>query len=70
MPMLGGLVELNDEREGHIEAEHDDLLPKRREYIAHTLNSPDRVQISPSNPQARIFSRWYPGIGERGSSAL
>ena len=63
-PYLGGLAELNDERERHIEAEHDDLLPKRREYIAPTLDNPDRVQISPGDPEARIFSRWYPELAK------
>ena len=48
---LGIPVELNDERENHIEAEHDELLPNRREYIASTLDSPDRVQISPGDPE-------------------
>ena len=63
-PYLGGPVELNDEREKHIEAEHDELLPNRREYIALTLDSPDRVQISPSDADARVFSRWYPELAK------
>ena len=63
-PYLGGLVELNDERERHIESEHDELLPRHREYIAPTLDNPDRVQISPTDPQARIFSRWYPELAK------
>ncbi len=61
---LGGQVELNEERERHIAAEHDDLLPRRREYIAPTLDNPDRVQISPGDPEARIFSRWYPELAK------
>ena len=58
-PYLGGMVELNDERERHIEQEHSELLPGCREYIAATLADPDHVQISPSDASARIFTRRY-----------
>ena len=63
-PYLGGTVELNAERERHIETEHDELLPGRREYIAPTLDNPDRVQISPDDVGGRVFSRWYPELAK------
>ena len=63
-PYLGGMVELGDERERHIEAEHDALLPGRREYIPFTLLNPDRVQVSPTDEDARIFTRWYPELAK------
>ena len=63
-PYLGSQVELTGERERHIETEHDELLPGRWEYIAPTLDNPDRVQISPDDVDARVFSRWYPGLAK------
>ena len=62
-PYLGGMVELGDERERHIRDEHPDFLPAYREYIGSTLYNPDRVQISPSDAQVRLFTRWYDDLG-------
>lgn len=62
-PYLGGMVELGDEREQHIRDQHPDFLPDYREYIAPTLFNPDRVQISPSDVQVRLFTRWYDDLG-------
>ena len=58
-PYLGGQVELNEERVRHIAGRHPDFLPAYLEYIAPTLANPDRVQISPSDAQVRLFTRWY-----------
>ena len=58
-PYLDGTVELNDERERQIGDQHPDFLPSYREYIAPALSDPDRVQISPSDAQVRLFTRWY-----------
>ena len=58
-PYLGRAVELTDEREQHIRDRHSDLLPSRREYIALTLADPDHIQISPSDANARVFTRWF-----------
>ena len=36
-PYLGGLVELNEERERHIREEHSTLIPDHTGYIASVL---------------------------------
>ena len=39
-PYLGGLVELNEERERHVRENHSELLPDLYGHIAATLAEP------------------------------
>lgn len=43
-PYLKGDVELSDEREAHIAAQHPDLLPEFLAEIGQTLLQPDEIQ--------------------------
>ena len=63
-PYLGGSVELTEERECHIAAQHPDLLPEHRDLIAQTLADPDQVRRSLRLGGARLFSRWYAEVRE------
>lgn len=78
-PYLDGFVELTEEREKHIEAQHPDLLPQYRQWFERTLADPDRILRSIQATNAHLFSRWYDDIrggkhvvvvtmSERGSS--
>ena len=60
-PYLGGLVELNDERERHITYRHADLLPHLLEYVAGTLASPDLILRKRPTDRDIQFYRWYYG---------
>ena len=59
---LEGEVELTDEREQHIAANHPDLLPTHRDRIAETLAEPDIVRRSRRFGNARLFSRWFASV--------
>ena len=59
---LEGEVELTDERERHIAANHPDLLPNQRDRIAETLAEPDMVRHSRRFGNARLFSRWFASV--------
>jgi hypothetical protein len=61
-PYLGGFVELTDEREGHIAAQHPDLLPRYRDRLVETLADPDQVRVSDRSTSARLFSRWFASV--------
>ena len=58
-PLLGGEVELTEERERHIAERHPELLPEHRGLIAETLADPDQMRLSGRMSGARMFSRWY-----------
>lgn len=58
-PYLHGEVELTEEREGHIEANHPDLLPEHRARLADTLADPEEVRLSERAANAYLFSRWF-----------
>ncbi|MYC32991.1 MAG: hypothetical protein F4X64_07435 [Chloroflexi bacterium] len=57
-PYLGGLVELNDERERHIREKHSAMLPDLYRYIATTLAEPEHIQRSQTHDNTRLFTRW------------
>ena len=57
-PYLGGLVELNEEREQHIRENHSELLPALYEHIAATLAEPEQIQRSQTHANTRLFTRW------------
>ena len=61
-PYLGGTVELTDEREQHIAANHPDLLPAYRWCIAEALTDPDQVRRSERFGNARLLSRWFSSV--------
>ena len=63
-PYLGSLVELNDEREGHIREGHGELLLGRSEYIRFALASPDRIQRKIPDDNSLQFCRWYNDLGK------
>ncbi len=58
-PTLGGVVELTDERQAHIAAQHPDLLPEYIEEIAATLALPDKVRQGGRMSSERRFYRWF-----------
>ena len=58
-PYLKAEVELSEEREVHIAANHPDLLPEHRDKIAETLAKPDQVRRSTRFGSARLFSTWF-----------
>jgi hypothetical protein len=58
-PYLHGEVELTEEREGHIEAHHPDLLPEHRARLADTLIDPDEVRLDARAANTYLFSRWF-----------
>lgn len=57
-PYLSGAVELTEERERHIAAQHPDLLPEHRDALMVTLADPDEVRRSARFNNARLFTRW------------
>ena len=57
-------MELNDERERHIRDGHGELLLESVEYIARTLDSPDRIQRKIPNDNSLQFCRWYNDLGK------
>jgi len=61
-PHLNSVVELTDEREAHISVQHPDLLPEHRNLLLEAISQPDRVFLSPRDPAARLFSRWFPEL--------
>jgi hypothetical protein len=61
-PYLNGEVELTDEREQHIAAQHPDLLPAHRAALADVLADPDSVRRSIRFGHARLFARWFDNI--------
>ncbi|MDE2785041.1 MAG: hypothetical protein OXL37_00105 [Chloroflexota bacterium] len=58
-PFLGGLVELNDERERHIAEKHSQLLPNRPDHIATTLADPDLILRKDPEDETILFYRWF-----------
>ncbi len=63
-PYLGGLVELNEEREQHILAEHSELLPGRLHLVASTLADPDLILRRENNSGISYpFCRWNDDLG-------
>ena len=58
-PHLRGEVELSEERERHIAANHPDLLPEHRESMIQTVADPDEVRRSKRFGNALLFSRWF-----------
>jgi hypothetical protein len=62
-PWLGAEVELTEERERHIEEEHQELLPAHRDKIAEALADPDTIARSRRADSGRLFSRWYTDLG-------
>ena len=62
-PYLNGEVELTDEREQHIAAQHPDLLPAHRDALANVLADPDSVRLSARFGNARLFTRWVNNVG-------
>ena len=58
-PYLGGAVELTDERERHIRADHPELPPDAANYIAGALASPDLVMRKFRDDGTVHFYRWY-----------
>ena len=61
-PYLGGEIELTDEREQHIAANHPDLLPAYRWCLADVLADPDQVRRSERFGNARLFSRRFASV--------
>ncbi len=58
-PYLGGMVELNEEREQHIREKHSDFLTERLYYIAGALADPDRILRKAPDADTIVFYRWY-----------
>lgn len=58
-PYLGGLVELNGERERHIAEKHSQLLPNRPDYIATTLADLDIILRKNPDDDTILFYRWF-----------
>lgn len=58
-PYLGQEVELSQERERHVMAQHPDLLPEHRQHIIETVADPDEVRHSKRFGNALLFSRWF-----------
>ncbi|HET8631757.1 MAG TPA: hypothetical protein VFL91_30400 [Thermomicrobiales bacterium] len=58
-PYLHGEVELAEERERHIAANHPDLLPEHRARLADTLVDPDVVRLDIRAANTYLFSRWF-----------
>ncbi len=55
----GRQIRLTDERLAHIFQQHPYMM--EMEYaIDETLEDPDAVVASNTNPNARIYYRWYP----------
>ena len=63
-PYLGRAVELTDERERHIRADHSELPPSLSGYIAGTLGSPDLITRKRPNDGTVHFYRWYYDLNE------
>ena len=63
-PYLGGLADLNDERERHIRDGHGELLPERVELIELTLAAPERIQRKIPDDNSLQFCRWYQDLGK------
>jgi hypothetical protein len=61
-PYVAGEVELTEERERHIQANHPDLLPEYRDALGKTLADPDQVRRSARSLSVRLFSRWFDDI--------
>lgn len=61
----GLAIRLTDERLAHI-LEHPEMAGMG-EAIQETLLRPERVVESPSDPQARLYYRFYPGtlVGDK-----
>ena len=58
-PYLGGIVELTDERERHIRAEHPELPLDASIYIAGALACPDLIMRKFRDDGTVHFYRWY-----------
>ena len=58
-PYLAHLVELTEEREGHILEEHPDLLPRYWGQLLRTVADPDEVRKDARYGATRLFSRWF-----------
>lgn len=63
-PYLKGNVELSDEREAHIAAQHPDLLPEFIAEIGQTLVEPDEVRKGERIASERRFYRWFEHVKE------
>ena len=62
-PWLGRDVELPRERELRIEAQHPDVLPRRRTALAEVLADPEIVRRSATAAAVLLFSRRYTDAG-------
>ena len=62
-PFLKAEVQLTDEREGHIEQRHPDLLPDHRDRIGQTLADPGQVRRTSRFVGGLLFSRWFDDLG-------
>lgn len=58
-PYLGGAVELSDNREQHVRADHSGLPTDVFNYVAGTLASPDLVLRKRPTDNTIQFYRWY-----------
>lgn len=61
-PYLQSDVELTDERELHIRAQHPDLLPAYCDKIGEALADPDQIRRSERFTDARLFTRWFDDV--------
>ena len=59
---LNAKVELTNEREGHIQTRHPDLLPKYRDQLIDTVADPDQVRLSRRSENARLFVKWFDNV--------
>ena len=60
--LIGGDVELTDEREQHITATHPDLLPQYLLQLIETLVDPDQVRRSTRMSDALLIARRFEAI--------
>jgi hypothetical protein len=61
-PYLKGNVELTEEREAHIAAQHPDLLPEFLSEIELALAQPDEVRKGKRFSSERRFYRWFEDV--------
>lgn len=63
-PYLRGDVELSEEREAHIAAQHPDLLPEFLGEIGQTLAAPDEIRKGERIQSETKFYRWFEHVKE------